>query len=169
MKKYIYLLSLILCFSCNPFYKEYQELNKESLKNNLYYEQLRVTKAILSKEKNPIILIISWKKNILVKDGALYYSALIYNPLNKAKRAIMTTEKKSNEIITSDDLSNINFRELNYILDNYLQEKKDYLLSLEDSFSGAESSYPYYIYDFVKNKKLKIKSFAFDIKGNIIQ
>ena len=168
MKKYIYLLLLSFCFSCNSLYKKYQNLNEEAFKSGLYNKQLKIIKPILAEEKNPIILIINWKKNILKQDAVLYYSTLLYNPSNGKIKLFRTTEEKPELVITTENLSDNHFKELVYILDNYLNGKEEYLLSLQDSFSGSEST-PYYIYDFVKNKKLKINSFFFDKDGKIIQ
>lgn len=169
MKIYIYLLLLILC-SCNPIYKQYQSLNNNTTKNSLYNEQISAIKSILSKEKQPLILIISWKKNILIKNGSLYYTALLYNPINGNKKFIKTTEQNpKKEILLDETTSGKIFQQHLYILKNYLEGKEEYLLSLQDSFSSAEMNSPYYIYDFVKNRKLKINSFAFNENGKIIQ
>lgn len=168
MRKIFFLFILLLLFSCNPFYKQYQNLNVDSQKNKFYSEQLPLIKPILLKEKEPFILVISWDKNILTKNGKLHYDAIIYNPQNGEKKMFHTTE--NSEIITqSEGNSDINFRELTYILENYMNGKEEYLLSLHDSFSNSEMNRPYYIYDFVKKKKLKIKAFFFDKEGKIIQ
>ncbi|MDY3344208.1 hypothetical protein PG326_02920 [Riemerella anatipestifer] len=168
MKKCIYLLLLSLCFNCNPLYEEYKNLNKEISKSKLYKEQLKILRPILSKQKKPVILIINWKKNILKKDGSLYYSALLYDSSNKKIGLFRTTEKKPEVVIATEDLSDNHFKELLHILDNYLNGNEAYLLSLQDSFSCSEST-PYYIYDFIKNKKLEINSFFFNKDGKIIQ
>lgn len=157
-----------MLYSCNTFYKQYQDLNSKVQKSELYLEQLRLIQPILSKEKKPFILIINWDKNILTKD-ILTYRALIYFPQNGEKKLLKTTKAKPDEIITSSEINNENFKELAYILDNYLNGKEEYLLTLHDSFSSSEMNAPYYIYDFIKNKKLKIKSFFFDKEGKIMQ
>lgn len=158
MKKYIYFLLLSFCISCNSSYKQYQNLNNETFKGELYNKQLKKIRPILIKEKEPVILIINWKKNILKQGGALYYSALLYNPSNRKIKLFRTTEEKPEVVIATEDVSDMHFKEFAYILDNYLNGNEKYLLSLQDSFSGSESS-PYYIYDFIKNRKLKINSF----------
>lgn len=167
MKKYLYLL-LLFCVSCNPLlYKQYKNLNDS--KGRLYQKQLKLIKPILSTEKSPVILIISWEKNILAQNSNLYYTALIYNPSNGEKKLLRTTEKNPETIITTKDTSDVYFRELLFILDNYIKGNEEYLLSLQNSFSGAEMGSPYYIYDFTKNKKLQLKAFAFNKEGKIIQ
>ncbi|TZF99108.1 hypothetical protein FW781_04050 (plasmid) [Chryseobacterium panacisoli] len=143
-------------------------MNKNA-KGNLYNEQLRNIKSILSKENRRAILIISWEKNILGEDGGLYYKALIYDPLSGEKKLFRTTERNPETIIIPEDNSDVNFKELIYILDNYINGNEEYLLSLKDSFNSAEIGYPYYIYDFAKDKKIKIKSFVFDKNGKLIQ
>lgn len=168
MRKIFFLFILLLLFSCNPFYKQYQNLNMDLQKNKSYSEQLLLIKPLLLKEKEPFILVISWEKNILTKDAKLYYGAIIYNPRSKEKKMFYTTEK-SDMVMQPKDNSDINFRELIYVLENYMNGKEEYLLSLNNSFSNSDMNNPYYIYDFVKKKKLKIKTFFFDKKGKIIQ
>ncbi|WEK70279.1 MAG: hypothetical protein P0Y62_01750 [Candidatus Chryseobacterium colombiense] len=165
----IYILFLALFFSCTPLYKQYELLNNNTIKNSLYSDQSKIIKSILSKEKKQVILVISWKKNILVKNGPLYYTALLYNAVNGEKKIIKTTEQNPDKEILLKITSDKEFKEYLYILENYLEGKDEYLLSLEDSFSSSEANSPYYLYDFVKNKKLKIKSFAFNKNGKIIQ
>jgi hypothetical protein len=134
-------------------YKKYQSLNNDMVKNSLFNEQLLAIKSILSKEKQHLILIISWKKNILVKNGSLYYTALLYNPINGNKTFIKTTEQNpKKEILLDVTTSGIRFQQHLYILENYLEGKEDYLLSVQNSFSSAEMNSPYYIYDFVKKE-----------------
>ncbi|ATL43610.1 hypothetical protein OZ664_18750 [Elizabethkingia sp. HX WHF] len=169
-KKYIYVLLLPLYLSCNPLYKKYQTIDIEALKSNLYNEQHKIIKDILSKESKSSILIIRWKKNMLVKDAPLYYSALLYTSLDGKIKLLSNYKKnKEKEILITKDSSNEYFREFSYILNNYLQGKDEHLLSLRDSFSSSEMNSPYYIYDFVKHKKFKINSFIFDKEGKIIQ
>ncbi|MDQ0780371.1 hypothetical protein [Chryseobacterium sp. W4I1] len=168
MRKIFFIFILLLLFSCNPFYKQYQNLNVDLQKNKSYSEQLLLIKPLLLKEKEPFILAISWDKNILTKDGKLHYDAVIYNAQSGEKKMFSTTEN-SEMIVQSKDNSDIKFRELIYILENYINGKEEYLLSLHDSFSSSEMNKPYYIYDFVKKKKLKVKTFFFDKEGKIIQ
>ncbi len=160
---------MIILFSCNPLYKKYKRLNDNVPKGKFYTKQLEIIKPILSKEKEDVILIISWEKNILVKNGNVYYNALIYYPSTGEKKLFRTTEKNPRTIVESNNTSDVHFRELVYILDNYLDGKEEYLLSLNDSFSSSELSTPYYVYDFNKNKKIKINSFFFEKSGKIIQ
>ncbi|OJX31256.1 MAG: hypothetical protein BGO86_05045 [Chryseobacterium sp. 36-9] len=168
-KKIYLLLVMIILFSCNPLYKKYKRLNDNVPKGKFYTKQLEIIKPILSKEKEDVILIISWEKNILVKNGNVYYNALIYYPSTGEKKLFRTTEKNPRTIVESNNTSDVHFRELVYILDNYLDGKEEYLLSLNDSFSSSELSTPYYVYDFNKNKKIKINSFFFEKSGKIIQ
>lgn len=168
MKKYIYLTLLLLCFSCNSLYKQYKGLNESRSKSKLYNEELTSIKPILSQEKGPVILIISWDKNILASGANLYYIGLLYNPATGEKKMFRTTEKDPKTIIKSNNSSDVYFREHLYILENYLNGKEEYLLSLPASTS-SELGAPYYIYDFIKNKKLKIKSLFLDDNGNVIQ
>ncbi|MGS0747495.1 hypothetical protein [Halpernia sp. GG3] len=168
MKQYL-LFTMIILFSCNANYKQYQHLNKNALHNKLYSEQLKLVKALLSKEKEPVILIISWKQDILSDESNIYYESLIYNPQNKKIKILKTTKNNQNYIVVTTDLATQNFKELTYILDNYLNGYEEHLLSLHDSFSNSEMNSPFYIYDFVKNKKIKLKSFFFDKNGIIIQ
>ena len=167
--KQLLLFTMLILFSCNPIYNQYQDLNKNALQNKLYSEQLKLVKAFLSKEKEPIILIISWKKDILSGQSNIYYEGLIYNPQNKKIKILKTTKDNQNYIVVTSDSANQNFKELTYILDNYVNGNEEYLLSLHDSFSNSEMSNPFYIYDFIKNRKIKLKSFFFDKTGKIIQ
>lgn len=169
MRKIFFLFNLLLLCNCKSFYKQYQNLNGSNQKNKLYADQLHLIKPLLSKEKNPFILVISWDKNALAKNGNLHYNALIYNPQNREKKMFIASEENPKIIMQINNVSDKNFKEQNYILDNYLNGKEEYLLSLHDSFSSSEMSSPYYIYDFVKGKKLKIKSIFFDKEGKIIQ
>lgn len=157
-------LLILFCFSCNPLYKQYKSLNDS--KGRLYTKQLKIMKPILAKESSPVILIICWEKSLLVKNGNLHYKALIYNPSNNERKLLRTTEKNPETMVLSNDISDPKFKELSFILDNYIKSNEEYLLSLKDSF---ETSYPYYIYDFPKNKKLKVNAFIFDHEGKIIQ
>ena len=107
---------------------------------------------------------------MLVKDTPLYYSALLYTSLDGKIKLLSNYKKnKEKEILITKDSSNEYFREFSYILNNYLQGRDEHLLSLQDSFSSSEMNSPYYIYDFVKHKKIKINSFIFDKEGKIIQ
>ncbi|OPB87735.1 hypothetical protein [Elizabethkingia occulta] len=170
MRTYIFIPILLLFFGCNSSYQQYKSLNKDIIKNNLYNQQLKIIKSILITENNYSILIIRWKKNMLIKDSHLYYSALLYSSLDGKIKLLSTDEKKQKkEILITKDSSNEYFREFSYILNNYLKGKDEYLLSLQDSFSSSEMNSPYYIYDFVKHKKIKINSFIFDKEGKIIQ
>ncbi|PZU78445.1 MAG: hypothetical protein DI529_17915 [Chryseobacterium sp.] len=143
-------------------------MNENLPKSKFYLEQQTLIKPILKKEKEPFILIISWNKSMLSQEN-MTYTALLYNPSSGGKKLFRTTEEKPKEVIVSENLSDAHFTELVYILDNYLADKEKYLLSLQDSFSSSEIGSPYYIYDFMKNKKLKINSFFFDKDGKIIQ
>jgi hypothetical protein len=159
---------LLLCFSCNPLYRQYKDLNESRSKSKLYNEELTSIKPILSQEKGPVILIIFWDKNILTEGANLYYRALLYNPATGEKKMLRTTEENPQTIISSNNLSDVYFEKPLYILDNYLKGKEEYLLSFSRPTS-AEAGAPYYIYDFSKNKKLRINSFFFDKNGNVIQ
>ncbi|AQX07988.1 hypothetical protein [Elizabethkingia ursingii] len=170
MRIYIFIPILLLFFGCNSSYQQYKSLNNDIIKNNLYNQQLKIIKSILVKENKYSILIIRWKKNMLVKDAPLYYSALLYSSLDGKTKLLSNDEKnKEKEILITKDSSNEYFREFSYILNNYLQGKDEHLLSLRDSFSSSEMNSPYYIYDFVKHKKIKINSFIFNKEGKIIQ
>lgn len=169
MKKVFFLFNLVILWSCNPIYEQYKNLNAGTQGNELYIKQLHLVKPLLSNEKVPFILVISWDKNTLVKNGNFRYNALVYNPLNGERKMFLASEENPKMIMQSNNVSDKNFRELNYILDNYIEGNEEYLLSLHDSFSSSEMIAPYYIFDFIKGKKLKIKSIFFDKNGNIIQ
>lgn len=115
MTKYIYLVLLLLFISCNPLYKQYKYLNESRSKSKFYKEELTLIKPILSQEKGPVILIISWDKNILTSGANLYYIGLLYNPETGGKKMFRTTEKDPKTIIRSDDSSDVYFREHLYI------------------------------------------------------
>ncbi|SEF55689.1 hypothetical protein SAMN05421847_0309 [Halpernia humi] len=167
MKQFFLLLIMLLLFSCNPFYYQYQRLNENLPKSKFYLEQQSLLKPLLKKENEPFILIISWDKSILSQEN-MTYKALVYYPKNGSKK-LLETRKKTPKNIISSDLTDKNFYDFKFILDNYLEGKEEYLLSLHDSFSSSEVNSPYYIYDFVINKKIKLKSFTFDKDGKIIQ
>lgn len=105
MKKVFFLFNLFLLCNCNPFYKEYKTLNASTHKNNLYVKQLHLIKPLISKEKSPFVLVISWNKNILVKNGNLHYSALIYNPQNGEKKMFVASEENPKMVMQSNIFS----------------------------------------------------------------
>lgn len=167
MKKFLLLFILMILFSCNTFHKQYRELNANAPKSKSYLEQLKLIKPIISKEKKPFILIILWKKSILTLNEPLHYTALLYDPLTKEKKICKTTKDNPKETLIIKDFSEKDFREFSFILENYLEGNENYLLSLEDSFTGATE--PFYIYDFIKHTKLKINRIGFTREGRLIQ
>jgi hypothetical protein len=171
MKKIGYLLLslafLVMCLSCNPLLTQYKDLNKDTFKKK-YRREVKLIKPLLSKENNSTILIISWESNMLAKNAELYYYALLYDSSTGKRKYIRTTEKEPQKMIFSDGIiDKDNYRSFDYILDNYLNGNEEYLLSLKDAFSNAEVNYPYYIYDFTKHKKLRLRSFIIDKNGKV--
>lgn len=165
-KFYFFFIIIILC-SCNPYFKQYQILNKNLPKSKFYSKQNDLIKPLLAKEKNPCVLIVVWNKSILSNDN-MTFKALVYN-YNQKKWQAFKTKKENPKKILFSNIEDKNFEELKYVLKNYLDGNVDYLLTLQDSFSSSEMNSPYFIYDFLKNKKIKLKSFVFDNEGKLIQ
>ncbi|MGG7468179.1 hypothetical protein ACVVIH_12265 [Chryseobacterium arthrosphaerae] len=168
MAKYFYLSIFIFCISCHPLVRKYEMLTSDNIKGNLYYEKLKILKPILREESSNTVIVVSWNKSMLSNEKPKL-TALIYNYQTKEKKIFETSEKGELETISSNNLSDRSYKEYLHILENYLKGNVEYLLSLKDSFSSSEVNSPYYVYDFLKNKKIKINSFIFDKNGNIIQ
>lgn len=170
-KQFLLLVFLSFCFlGCNPLYNQYKSLNQNIDKKSRYFsEKKRVIKYILSKENsNNFLLIISWDKS-LVSNENITFKALVYNYSTGKQKIIYNKKENSQNIIISESITENNMKEFLYILNKYNNNEEDYLLSIHDSFSSSEANFPIYLYDFAKNKKMKIASIALNKNGKIIQ
>lgn len=163
-KIFFLLLFSITLLSCNSLAKQYKNL---TLYNN-FQKQKRLIKPLLKTEKKPLILVISWRKHLLKKEN-LHYIALLYNPITHEKKIVGTSSETPSKILPTRKLYDTDYNSLIYILDNYQKGNEEYLLSLHDSFDSSEANYLYFIYDFQKNKRVKIASILLDDKGKVIQ
>ncbi len=152
------LLTLFVLVSCQTKYSFFYNLHKLNPKT--------FEKESLKNSKN-LIHIYSFDNNILDRkiNG---FKSLTYNTLTKEKVYIETEEKNRKKYIVSK-ITPKNFKEFDFILENYLNGKIEYLKSLENSFSGAEVGSDYYVFDFKSYKVLKVKAIAFDSSGKLIQ
>jgi len=160
---FLLLISVTLC-SCNSITKQYKDL---TLYNN-FQRQKKLIKPLLSTEKKPLILVISWRKHLLENQN-LHYIALLYNPLTDEKKYLYTSSERPSKIQHLRKSDDIDYNSLTYILDNYQKGNEKYLLSIHDSLDSSEANYLYFIYDFQKNKRIKIASILLDDEGKVIQ
>ncbi|WEK70278.1 MAG: hypothetical protein P0Y62_01745 [Candidatus Chryseobacterium colombiense] len=167
-KQFLTLMFLSFCFwGCNPLYNQYKKLNQGIDKKSRYFaKKKKIIKYILSEENNNnLLLLISWDKSLISNEN-ITFRALIYNYLTDEKKMIYNKKENVQDIVVS---KNITDKEFLYILNQYNNGKEDYLLSLHDSFSSSEANFPIYLYDFAKNKKIKIASIAINKEGKIVQ
>ncbi|CAM3178508.1 hypothetical protein DRF59_12910 [Chryseobacterium flavum] len=170
MKKYLSFLILLFFVSCNPLLKQYKVLETDNYRKEISHKKFTALKSILNKSERKPILIVSWDKSMLATEN-LKGIALLYNPGTKEKKIfkINISDVTTLEEINSVQLNTREYKEFLYILDEYLKGNEEYLLQLRDSFSSSEVSMPFYLYDFLKNKKLKISSFVLNENRKAIQ
>ncbi|ANF49258.1 hypothetical protein A0O34_01205 [Chryseobacterium glaciei] len=169
-KQFLILIILAFCFlNCNPLYKQYKDLALINRQKKFSYATKGIIRKILAKHDNKnSLFIISWKNNVFDKEK-LVFDAIIYDYNLKTIEYIYNTQSTQNKIISSTHKPSAYFDDELFILNNYIAEKEEYLLSLHDSFSSSDAGSYFYIYDFSKNKKLKISAIAFDKNGKLIQ
>jgi len=168
IKKIFFLWIIVLIFqSCNPLYKQYINMNSANVKKNNRYKNKIVKKILNEQDDQNSLLIISWENNIFDIKKMVFH-AILYNNESKKISYIYNTREDQFKINVLIQPSEIFDDEL-YILKNYLSSNESYLLSLNDSFSNSDIGSYFYIYDFQKNKKIKINAIVLDKNGKVIQ
>ena len=161
MKKFG-LIFLILVFSNCTSINTKKFYNFYKLKPKTF-----ILESIKYKNDKDIIYIYSFYSNVINRKIEGFHS-LTYDT-SKRERTYIKTEKKNKRKYDVFKKSSEYFTDFDFILQNYLDGKIDYLLSLQDSFSGAEIGSYYYIFDFKKDKVYKINAIGFDRYGKLIQ
>ncbi|AZA80847.1 hypothetical protein C1637_11445 [Chryseobacterium lactis] len=169
-KQFLMMILSAFCFlNCNPLYRQYKDLTLVNQQKKFSHITKSQVKKILSKyNKKQSLFIISWENNIFNKKK-LVFNAIMYDNESKNIEYIYNNSEKQDEIIFSNQNPSNKFNSELFILDNYIRGKEDYLLSLHDSFSSSEIGSYFYLYDFTKNKRLKISAIAFDENDKLIQ
>ena len=158
MSEFISILLLIFLSSCqtqDKLYYNFYKLNTNSFEKNAS-----------SKYQN-IIYIRSFYNNV-VKKKVNGFKSLTYNYSTKEKTYIKT-EKYNRKKFETSNIELTNFKEFDFILENYLNGNIEYLQSLQDSFISAEMGSYFYIFDFGNKKVFKINAIIFDSNNNLIQ
>lgn len=164
------LLVFFLFQSCNPFYKQYKDLTSiSSKKNHRFKKKDFVFKKILnSQDDKDKLLIISWENNVFDIKKLLFH-AILYDYKTKKITYLYNIRENQNKIISVTEISTDKFYSEMFILENYLNGKENYLLSLHDSFSNSELQKSFDVYDFKENKIIRINSIYFKENGELIQ
>mgnify|MGYP003587219135 CR=1 FL=1 len=158
MPKFISILLLIFFTSCQTQDKKYYNFHK--LDTNSF------EKDTSNKYQN-VIYIRSFYNNVVDKkvNG---FKSLTYNYSTKEKIYIQT-EKNNRRKFKTSNTELPNFKEFDFILENYLNGNIDYLQSLQDSFTSAEIGSYFYIFDFRNKKIFKVNAIIFDSNNNLVQ
>ena len=158
MSKFISMLLFIFFVSCQTQNKIYYNFHK--------LDTISFEKDTSNKYQN-IIYIHSFYNNVVDKkvNG---FKSLTYN-YSTNEKAYIKTEKNNRKKIKTSNTELPNFKEFDFLLDNYLKGNIEYLQSLQDSFISAEMGSYFYIFDFKNKKVIKVNAIVFDSNGNLMQ
>lgn len=179
MKKSLFVLIFFSIFLVGCSNKNYQKI--DNMKKN-YNIRNGYTGIILSHKKfnpskqvfaelnndltNDFIYIYSWVNHLPIS-GTNHFKALIYDRKSNKRFYISNTLKDINSINLKDDMTN--YKEEELILDYYLDNRMNILISLSPSFSSSEIGSDFFLFDSVSKNTYVIKNLVLNNNGDIFK
>lgn len=162
-----FILLLLLCSCSNKNYNLIriikEDYNNKSVEQSIVLRNkgFNPTKKIFKKIDNELtgdfIFIFSWV-NHLPLSGANHYKAIVLDKISNQTFYINNTIEDVNKIYLSTDSAN--FFEEQIILNGFLNEKIDSLISLKPRYISSEIGTDYYIFDSSSKKAYVIEKFT---------
>ncbi|MFW0739983.1 hypothetical protein [Flavobacterium sp. T12S277] len=179
MKKSILTLiffSTILVGCSNKNYQNINNMKKAYNTRNgdahiiLSHKNFNPTKKIFLELNNNLtndfIYIYSWVNHLPIS-GTNHFKSLIYDRKSSKQIYISNTLKDVNSINLRDDKTN--YKEEQLILDYYIGNRMDAIISLSPPFSSSEIGSEYFLFDSVSKNTYVIKNLVLNNNGEVFK
>lgn len=179
MKKSLFITFLFMPFLFGCGNKNYQNIN--NIKKN--YNIVKGDNSIILRHKNfnpsnfifdeldkvmsdDFIYIYSWV-NHLPTAGTNHFKGLIYDRKSKKQFYIFNTLENTKSINIDEDTES--FKEEILILNYYLENNLDVLISLSPAFSSSEVGSEFYLFDSLSKEAFVVKNLVLNNDGEIFK